>query len=348
MSNAIERADAAFHFDVVKITFSLFTLLQGMEKVREMYRHLYAARQGLDARKREELAWSEGLLVAPSYLDLQPHLSGVYNLDLIGQGNEVEQLAYRGWVEEVYALWESPHRADLKLACEVEGELANALNPELKFIRPRVTPMGDLRHIRNDLVHKGGVASADETGKCQVLKWFEPGEKILLNTDHVLDFLHHMGMLNFSGGRTVTDDAGAIIHGVGWSFSEFDTLLKKFPTVRMISLRTAVEPARNSDELLCLLSIVYSNGFCVNHCRSTGLSDTEANRTSLQHLLAETHITAEGDLDSPAEWLCIKAFEAYLSDVVGNEKRRKGEEVQDFPVPDGGFPGPWKQFRESF
>ena len=344
MSNAMERTDAAFHFDVVKITFSLFTLLQGMEKVREMYRYLYDARQGLDAEKRKKLAWSTGLLVAPSYLDLHPDLAGVYNLDLIGQGNEVEQLAYRGWIEEVYALWEYPHRADLKLSCEVEGELANALNPELKFIRPRITPMGDLRHIRNDLVHKGGVASVDETGKCQVLKWFKPGEQILLNTDHVLDFLHHMGMLNFSVGR---DDAGAIVHIVGWSFSEFDTLLKKCPTVRMISLRTAVEPARDSAELLCLLSIVYSNGFCVNHCRSTGLSDTETNRSSLERLLAEVYITPDGDLDGPLEWFRIKASDAYWSDVVGNEKRRKGEEVQDFPVPDGGFPGPWKQFRES-
>lgn len=347
MNTAIERVDAAFHFDAVKITFSLFALLQGMEKVREMHRGSYDALQGLDAETRKTLAWSEGILVAPSYLDLHPNLSGVSNLDLISQGGDVEQLAYRGWVVGLYALWENPSRGDLKRACETEMELANALNPELKFVHPQVTPMGDLRRIRNDIVHKGAVASVEETGKCQVLKWFKPGEQIVLNTDHVLDFLNHAGFLCSTGTfRLVLNEDGAPVGCVSWWFPFFESVLKRNSAVRIVSVRTEVDTARDSTELLCLFSIVYSNGFYASHCSSAGLPDTAENRAYLQSLLDGVYITPDGDMEGPERWLCVKASDAYYCSVIWEKKRRKGETVQDFPVPDGGFPGPWVKFRE--
>jgi len=57
----------------------------------------------------EEMRPAVGTPVAPSYLATAPSLSGA-SLDLngmLGAGGETEQLAFTGWVEEVYnTIWE--------------------------------------------------------------------------------------------------------------------------------------------------------------------------------------------------------------------------------------------------
>lgn len=335
MSDTIEQAGAAFHFNAIKLTYSLFALLQGMEHVRELNHPDHDARQNLSEEKKKELAWKQ-TTVTPSYLDIHPVLLGVYDLDLITRGGEVEQLAYHGWVAKMFALWENPSRGNLKMAFETELELDKAHNPTMNFIQPEITPMGDLRHIRHDIVHKDAIASEDETGKCQVLKWFKPGERIILTTDHILDFLHHMGLLY---QMRCHKDGETYLHCVG-----FQHVLKQHSTVRIVSIRTGVGIASDSTELLCLFSIVYSNGFYASHCYSSGLPDTDKNQAYLQNLLDRTYLTPSGNLEGPEPWLCVKASDAYYNSVTWEEKRQKNEAVQDFPVPDGGFPGPWMRF----
>ena len=54
--------------------------------------------------------------------------------------------------------------------------------------------MGDFRHIRHDLIHSGSATKA-HSGKCKVLRWFKPGQRIILTTDHVFDLLNQMNLI---------------------------------------------------------------------------------------------------------------------------------------------------------
>ena len=67
-------------------------------------------------------------------------------------------------------------------------EVPDAIQPEV------VDPLGDLRRIRNNMLH-GGVATKDNAGGCKVLRWFKDGERIHVPLRHVLDFLNQMGWL---------------------------------------------------------------------------------------------------------------------------------------------------------
>ena len=53
--------------------------------------------------------------------------------------------------------------------------------------------MGDLRHMRNDIVHHRGVASADHTGRCRVLHWQQVDQQISIGLPHVEQFMGLFG-----------------------------------------------------------------------------------------------------------------------------------------------------------
>jgi len=61
-------------------------------------------------------------------------------------------------------------------------------------IRPEIDTPGDMRIIRNDLVHNDGVAG-ERCADCRVLRWFEPDDRIHLTLSHVFDFLNQMGWM---------------------------------------------------------------------------------------------------------------------------------------------------------
>ena len=108
--------------------------------------------------------------------------------DFLARNGETEQLAFKGWVEQVYnCIWDSDHRNKLQDSLEGCG-----------IIPPEADPIGDFRRIRNDLIHKHGLASTKNSGKCKVLTWFKPGEPIILGMRHVFDFLNQMGMMSSS------------------------------------------------------------------------------------------------------------------------------------------------------
>ncbi len=111
-------------------------------------------------------------------LCISPSIVNVPDDDLYGAGGAAAQMAYKGWIAELYGLWEHRYRPELQASL---GEDA---------IPPEMDALGDLREIRNDLLHSG-TASAARCQKCSTLKWFKPGERMVFDTTHVLDFLNH-------------------------------------------------------------------------------------------------------------------------------------------------------------
>ena len=108
-------------------------------------------------------------------------------------------MAFKGWVEQVYFLWENRFRNELRDALPAED--ATRLEGD---------PWGDLRFIRNDLIHESGLATDERSGKCTVLKWFAPGERLVLRMRHVLDFVNQLGFMTRMPGF-LNDGASA-----GW------------------------------------------------------------------------------------------------------------------------------------
>lgn len=86
--------------------------------------------------------------------------------EIASDGAVVNQLSQQ-WIVFFYAKWEDHFRKRLAAAhgCKPEQVL--------------VPLFGDLRRIRNDVVHAQGFASAEHTGRCEVLShWFEVGDEI--------------------------------------------------------------------------------------------------------------------------------------------------------------------------
>lgn len=85
------------------------------------------------------------------------------------------------WVVYVYFRWEHDFRDRFAAAANVSrDEITEPL-------------MGDLRLMRNDIVHKG-IATAENCGRCEELKWFSPGETIFISDALMLDFMSRVGL----------------------------------------------------------------------------------------------------------------------------------------------------------
>lgn len=149
--------------EVTHTTFNLFCLLEGVSKLRgETHTSIVPNLPRLRTRPT---------VIVPKASDMD-----VIHVD-------VEQLAYKGWVEQVYQAWER-RRTKLK---ETLGE--NAICPEQDVL-------GNFGYIRNDVVHNDSIASKGNTGRCKVLKWFVPPQPIVFKIWHVFDFLNHLGWLS--------------------------------------------------------------------------------------------------------------------------------------------------------
>jgi hypothetical protein len=78
-------------------------------------------------------------------------------------------------VVSVYSFWEDHYRA--RIAKQIGLEKEALLIPVL----------GDVRLIRNDVVHHRGIAT-ERIERCQVLNWFTAGDPIELDADQI-DFM---------------------------------------------------------------------------------------------------------------------------------------------------------------
>ena len=89
-------------------------------------------------------------------------------------------------------------------------------------------------HVRNDLLHHNGVASADHCGKCTVLKWFGPGDRMVFETRHLFDFLNQIGALSL-GSAHDPDGRACVFRAQPPDVGEF---LRRTTRPRIVSVRT--------------------------------------------------------------------------------------------------------------
>jgi len=81
------------------------------------------------------------------------------------------------WVVSVFTAWEHEYRPRLASA---HGCPPSDLQYPL---------LGDLRRLRNDIVHHRGVATQANTGRCEVVHWFSPGDTILVKAEYLAEFM---------------------------------------------------------------------------------------------------------------------------------------------------------------
>ena len=310
---------ARFHHAVNKATYNLFALLYGAELLRRQETPK-VQNTPTDDRQRMDIQF------APSILDVYPQIKGVDFVDTIKGGGDMEQIAYRGWIVELYGIWEDQYRNRLETAIHTPDS-----------IRPRIRVMGDFRHIRNDLVHNNSVASEKESGKCELLKWFTPGAQIMIGIRHVLDFMHQLGFV--SGNFVIGDNA----EGSLWRIPSIEELRSRQPLPKIVSVRVALLINEESDELWFAFSLLYSNGFLSKHACSSLVKNSASGWETLHGLISETLVTPDGDLDGPV--MNGKAEDIYLWALDRLERYEKGEQPPEFPR--GGFLGPWVQFRTT-
>ena len=228
--DAVTRTMNAFLHEVRESTAALMFLLQGAHKLHSTFGDMPGATPGLEL---------------PG-MALHPVLAGPSSEDFFGPGGTMAQVAYIGWMMKVLNSWENPSRPGLRRA--LDG---------LDVILPESQALGDLHRIRNDIVHRGGVATKKETGKCSVLKWFKVGDRIELNMNHVLDFLNQLGVLSNSA---ITHPEA--LRACTWSLHPNEQELSEVsPTPRIISVRVVEDPLQAPpDQATVGVSLVFENG----------------------------------------------------------------------------------------
>ena len=230
----------SFIYEVNRATASLMYLLQGMESVRNRelpsYDELPPARRGSFPNFAKPPGVDVPLVLSGKSFD--PH-------DVLDPEGEAEQLAFKGWVEQVYKhIWEAQYRNRLKDALG-DGDA----------IRPLAEPLGNFRLIRNDLIHNKGVASAGETGKCTLLRWFKPGDRIVLGMHHVFDFLNQMAFMNLVGGFVSGGPYAT------WSTIEVsENVLRERAVPRLVSSRVALDRRLDDGSVYYVVTVVFENG----------------------------------------------------------------------------------------
>ena len=231
-SMAIDRIEANFLYGATKATVALFYLIQGMETASTAF---------------DNGQTGPGLTVAGprlAHLRTFPAVSTV-GVAMLGPLGGSIQLAFKGWIVDIVGIWERS-RSETRDIVGNEG------------IRPEVGCMGDFNKIRNDLLHNSGVASKERSGKCEVLKWFKPGERMLFTTNHVFDFLNQM---NFLTSLRMTDDSGGA-KVVWWSLApdavQPASLEKEGAGI--ISFRLDVDNDGPDGVQRFMLSVVFSDG----------------------------------------------------------------------------------------
>ena len=305
----------SFTYDVHRATASLMFVLQGMQYVRDRELSKYDVLPPLHQQE---------LVVCPrlSYIDMELWLSGAPfdPHDVLRQEGEAEQLAFQGWVEKIFnMLWEGRYRRELKKL--FEGS---------RVIAPELDPLGDLRRLRNDLVHKKAVATREGSGKCVVLKWFKPDDPMIFRMWHVFDFLNHMGML--SDTPAVTPE-GAVSRWSKSNRSEAD--LRYGPVPEIVSLRVSIDRHFEDGSSNHVVSLVFANGIFANvpvHYPADGTTVAEHVK-----LMGHTCVDSDGNvLFGKGQVVGRHILYAQAIDVLFSRGQR---------IEGAGIPGSWVRFQ---
>ena len=126
-----------------------------------------------------------------------------------------------------------------------------------KGVRPTVDCMGDFRLIRNDLIHSG-FATEEYSGKCKVLKWFKPGERMILATDHVFDLLNQMNLITLPAQLNGPTERRIVSWMLAPDTIKPTSLEKK--GIRIVSFRFDVDNDGLEASQRYMMSIVFSDG----------------------------------------------------------------------------------------
>ena len=157
-----------FFFHIAEATVALFYLLHGMELATTQYPH---------RPEHQRFAEGAGLRELKTYTAVS-----AAGPAMMGPDGIAAQMAFKGWVADIYDKWErSRHKAKRQLDTP-NAAIASEC-------------MGDFRLIRNDLIHNDGIASTDQSGRCTVLNWFKPGERMLFKIEHVFDLCNRLHLL---------------------------------------------------------------------------------------------------------------------------------------------------------
>ena len=180
----------AFQHDTNVATNSLLYLLNGIHATREVMLQTLEHMRDRSGRAQgtiEDYARiHKDMCFTPPWPDLRvfPWLQGEPLIERTAPDGPLEQHVLRAWVVDVFGLWENHYRTELERSY---GALPG-------IIRPRQDVLGDLRLIRNNLLH-GGVAKGKEAADCKILRWFGEGARMQVRLRHVLDFLNQMDWL---------------------------------------------------------------------------------------------------------------------------------------------------------
>ena len=292
MTNGPERVLNSLLYEVLQSTTMLLFLLSSIRTSRQKQ----YLQQGM-ARPLELPGLPE--------LCISPCIINVPDDDLYGPSGAAAQMAYTGWIVEMFGLWENRYR----------NELQNSLGENA--IRPQMDAFGDLRHIRNDLLHNG-TASMEHSGKCSVLKWFPPGERIVLATRHVLDFLNQTGVLSLR----LTHDG----HSRSCIFDvhlDRDRLLRWTPQPKLVSVRTH-DDGRDADPPYKGVTVVFDNGLFANVPFQLDARHSWA-------ALGKAGIHSDGHLTFD-DGTVIACGEIYTSVVVGRDQPKPGNDDPRRPI----------------
>ncbi|MYC60399.1 MAG: hypothetical protein F4X09_09460 [Gammaproteobacteria bacterium] len=161
-----------FRIDVVLATNSLIYTLWGINLVH-----------------RQSKGYPVNSFPIPDYPSLKVLPQVTMNTpfsERVAPNGPIEQLAFKAWVTEVYDhLWEGKYRNRLRKVFQ---------DPKSGKARMETDPLGDLRLIRNDLIHNKSIAKDCAKGK--ILRWFNRDEQIQMKFGHILDFLNQMGWID--------------------------------------------------------------------------------------------------------------------------------------------------------
>ena len=323
LEKAWGRLLSSFQHDVNVLTDSLLHHLDAIQaKHRQQRQYLTGIANATvgDPATLEDIVRTHGdscSMFGPPRQRANPRLIGEPLFRRTALDGSMEQSALKGWVYEVYDKWESEYRTHLKhAAADVPGA-----------IRPRQQVIGDLRHIRNNLIHKG-IAKKGEAGDCKILRWFERGERMQVRLRHVLDFLNQMGWLHESESIQL-DERG---RGSFWTLDRTEQPGEARPA--LISVRPVVHWDAHDPRFRYEASIVFDNGAFGRIPMGPAEDWPEWQHKQVAERWAKMTVNDDGDLHVPG-WATVSAGLLYANCMTG--ERQSGP----------GIASPWVQFREQ-
>lgn len=291
------RLWTAFQHDVNVATNSLLHLLNAVHTTHETERQRLAhamSTPGGDLRTVEDIGST-----VPAYPRSRayPVLAGEPLFRRTAPGGPMEQFVFKGWVSEVWDMWESHYRT----------QLTDAARPLPGAIRPRQSVLGDLRHIRNNLLHHG-IAKRREAASCKILRWFKEGEQMQIRMRHVFDFLNQMGWLH--EGSVFLEERGVLSV---WRIDR--TPDPDEPQPALISVRPLVDLEHQDPCFRYGASTVFANGVFGGNPMGLEHHETEAQANERARKWMKMTVNEHGDLYVPGLGgvPAAKLYRAHLS-----------------------------------